>query len=147
MLNTEKLKEYEKQGYLFHGSPDKISVLKPIQPFSYDEKLGKMVEHGNPSVVATSFLNVSVFRSIVNRKNAPDEHDSAFGNGSNGLNFKASSKTLDQAKNKKGFVHVLDKKGFERFSGMEWRSKEEVKPIDIIEVSFDNLPENIELIK
>lgn len=148
MLNIEKLKEYEKQGYLFHGSPNKIELLEPKQAFS-SYGSDTLVKHGEPSVSATPFVELAIFRSIINDKNAPDDHDSSFGYNSDiGLLFSVSEKTLNQAKGKKGFVHILPLEGFKKFSNtiMEWRSEKEVKPIDIIKVSFEDLPKNIEII-
>lgn len=142
----ERLRSLEQEGkYFFHGSPDFNDVLEPRQPFSEGKK------HGEPSVAASPFADIAIFSAIINPKNFPGEpHLSEFGVKDNGeLDFKTTKDVLAKAtaENKKGFVYVLSRAGFEPFSDMESRSTGVVKPEEVLEVSAQDLPENITLIE
>ncbi len=60
---------------------------------------------------------------------------------------------LDLVKDKKGYVYVFNKNDFEPYSRdgqpsesvMEWRSCNVVKPIEVVEVSSDDLPPESEI--
>lgn len=146
--SKEKLLELEKTGkYVFHGSFYELEQLDSRQGYNFDEKLGKMIEDGEPAVSASPYAGIAIFRAIVNNENAPKNHKSEFGYSNDKLSFGASKETLSQIdRNKKGFVYVLDRNDFIIIPGMFWRSDHAVKPIEVIEVSFDDLPENINIL-
>ena len=149
----ENLKELEKTGkYVFHGSPDEIEVLEVRQPYTFDKEKNKMVEDGEPTVAATPYTDIAIFRAIVNGKNISGQHWSGFGydGQKKKLEFRMSVSTAERAKGKSGFVHVLDKKNFaprnpDRPEGMEWRSSKSVKPVQVIKVTSDDLPKDIDI--
>lgn len=62
------------------------------------------------------------------------------------MHFFASQNLLDQAKQKVGRVYVLDKQKFSNFTGMQCQSRESVAPIQMVEVSAEDLPKNINII-
>lgn len=143
----EELLALEKEGkYMFHGSPLALEKLSPRQHTSYCRETGKEENHGEPSVCATPFADIAIFRAMVNENNAPiRKHASSFGarekDGEIKLNFEVTPEVISEIKDKTGYVYVFDKDTFEKFSGMEWRSKEEVVPIQTIKVAFEDLPE------
>ena len=153
MERHKRLKNLEAtEQYLFHGSPDEIGELEPRQPYIFDKKQNKMVPDGEPAVVASPYSDVAIFRAIVNKKNIPEKHWSGFGyDGENKkLKFRMSRSTADTAKEAKGYVHVLNRNEFtpkspERPGGMEWRADKSVKPVEIVEVTADYLPEDISI--
>lgn len=135
LLNLEKEKKY-----VFHGSPFKLKQLNPNQGYNYNKELNKMVEDGEPAISASPYIDIAIFRAIINPHNFPFKgYESAFGIS----RFRTTQKVLENLKNKKGNVYVLDKAQFYRFSNMEWRSSKKIKPIEIIQVFSNDLPENI----
>jgi len=146
-LPKERLLNLEKEGrFVFHGSASETQKLTPKQPMIYDNKLKKQREHGASCVAATSFAEVAIFRAIINPQNFDFKgYRSSFGVSNGKQEFTTTKRVFDQVEGKTGYVHVLDKESFNRFSSMEWRSEEGVKPVEIIQVTSKDLPENIEI--
>lgn len=152
----EKLHQLESEGlYLFHGSPTAgIQEFEPRQATQVVDikKPYDMVNDGEPAISATPYADIAIFRSIINRKNI-DKIDitSSFGNNSKGeLEFSVSNpEILERAKGGTGFVYVFDKNNFVPYSrdgvahesGMEWRSYRQVKPVQVVSVNFDDMPD------
>jgi len=139
------LQYLEKTGeYVFHGSsvPD-ISELEVRQP--YDWKNGVKKEDGAPSVVATPYADIAIFRAL-----AYKDHTS-FGMNGHELHFGASRKAFEEARQSVGYVYVFKKIHFFPRQGdeqnMEWRSLLPQKPDQIVRVEFQDLPKNITEIK
>lgn len=154
--NIERLREMEQTGnYLFHGSPESsIEILEPRQS-THTEASGEIIEDGDPAVSATPYLDLAVFRGIVNEKNIRFPHTSGFGLSRNSKSHKflfdiSNKQTLVEAyNNKAGFVYVFNKSDFQPYSrnnipddkSMEWRSYKSVKPLEVIKVhSTDLIP-------
>lgn len=133
----------KEEKYVFHGSdlPD-IQELEPRQAFTYHD--GKRTEDGLPAVAATPFPEIAIFRSLIKGK-------SGFGNDGNKLFFEASKISLEESKNRTGYVYVLSRDEFHPKKGnilsMDWRSEQKVKPIKMFKVSFRDLPEEIKIIE
>ena len=154
MTAIEKLTQLEETGkHVFHGSANgSIEILEPRQATHVPDLKDptKSVPDGEPAVSATPYADIATFRAMINKGNIPFNHSSGFGMNSRGVkNFQVSSeKVLEELKDKKGFVYVFDKKEFKPYSrdgkiqkkSMEWRSHNPVKPIDIVEVSSEDLP-------
>lgn len=138
------LHELEQSGkFVFHGSTaGDIPELEIRQPYDYTD--GIKQEHGAPCVAATRSADVAIFRALVN-----DDY-TGFGPDDQGnIRLWASQKALDAARGRKGFVYVLSQEGFTQFGAhpkMEWRSSENQKPTQIVEVTEKDLPKDIELI-
>lgn len=144
--NRERLLSLEKEGkYVFHGSLEVIQTLEPRQAYNRNKKTGKMEKDGESAVFATPYADVAIFRALINSRGVSGESESRFGINGGQLHFSATKNLLDGAKNKIGRVYVLDKQKFKDFEGMQCRSTEINSPIEVIEVSFDDLPENIEI--
>lgn len=143
--SREKLLSLEKEGkYVFHGSPDIIQTLEPRQAYNQNKETGVMEKDGEPAVFATPYADVAIFRSLINANGISGESTSSFGINGEQLHFSATKNLLDGAKNKIGRVYVLDKQKFQDFEGMQCRSSEVNNPIEVIEVNFTDLPQNIE---
>lgn len=146
--NRERLLSLEKEGkYVFHGSPDAITILEPRQAFNRSEKTGNMEKDGEPAVFATPYADVAIFRALINAKGVSGESTSQFGIDDDELHFSATKNLLEAARGKIGKVYVLDKQKFQDFDGMQCRSSETNEPIEVIEVTIDDLPQNIETIE
>lgn len=156
-MPKEKLLSLEKTGnYVFHGSPNgAIKSLEPRQGTHItDLKNPKesSILDGKPAVSATPFGDLAIFRAIINSENIDlNDWNSGFGitNGTTRSFRVSSSEVLDQAQGKKGYVYVFDRNKFEpydrdghaRQESMEWRSYTSVQPIEVIEVTSDDLPD------
>lgn len=152
-MPIEKLTQLEQEGkHVFHGSPHRdIEVLEPRQGRHVPDwsKPSETILDGNPAVSATPYAEIAAFRAIINGENIPINHTSGFGIRDGKADFRISSKeVLEHAKDKKGFVYVFDKNEFEPYKrdqvattdAMEWRSYKTVKPVEVVEVTFDDLP-------
>jgi hypothetical protein len=139
----KRLLDLEKEGkYVFHGSLENIKSLEPRQAYSFGKK------DSAPSVFATPFAEVAIFRALINEKALREDSESEFGmDEKDRLHFSATQNLLDRAKKSTGKVYVLDKSKFEEFKGVQCRSEESVEPIEALEVKAQDLPENIKVIK
>jgi len=139
--NKERLLSLEKSGkFVFHGSPSLLPDLQPRQSVINDKKIG------NPAVYATTFAEIAIFRSLINNQGIEDNSVSTFDFDKRGLSFGASRNLLDRARGKKGLVYVLDRQKFTNFSNIECQSFENNKPVEVIEVDFQDLPNDIEIL-
>jgi hypothetical protein len=166
-MSKEYLKQLEQTGeYVFHGSPNgEIEELEPRQSTHVPDfsKPTEFILDGKPSIAATPNHQFAIFRALINGKNVPIDHTSGFGfqtneNGDLVPNFRVSAKeVLEHVKDKKGHVYVLPKSQFKPYDrdgieserpSMEWRSESTVKPVEKVEVAYDDLPsiENIEVL-
>lgn len=146
--NRERLLSLEKEGkYVFHGSPETIQSLEPRQAYNRNEKTGEMEKDGEPAVFATPYADVAIFRALINTKDVSGESTSQFGINEEQLHFSTSRKLLDEAINKIGKVFVLDKQKFGNFEGMQCKSGETVIPIEVIEVTVNDLPKDIKILE
>lgn len=148
--NRERLLLLEKEGkYVFHGSPENIDILKPRQTYYRSKETGNTEKDGKPAVFATQYADVAIFRALINAKGVSGESStSRFGINEDTLNFSATRNLLIKATEKKvGKVYVLDKREFQDFDGIQCRSLEAVEPIEVVEVSIDDLPKDIEIIE
>lgn len=142
----KKLLELEKENkYVFHGSPDIIDTLEPRQAYNQNKESGEMEKDGEPAVFATPCADVAIFRALINAGGVSGESASSFGINGERLHFSATKNLLDSAKSKIGRVYVLDKRKFKNFEGIQCRSEESNIPIEVIEISVDDLPQNIEI--
>lgn len=143
--SRERLSALEKEGkYVFHGSPNIVEALEPRQAGGHNEKTGKWENDGNPALYASPYADCAIFRSLIYGKELENEIGI---NDDNQLHFATDRKLLERAKNKIGRVYVFEKSKFKDFRGMDCRSEETLKPIEIIEVTTDDLPHNVKIIE
>ncbi len=147
--NRKKLLALEKQGlYVFHGSPDVIEKLEPRQAFGKNKNTGEMEKDGAPAVFATPFADMAIFRALTNFADMRGESSSSFGTDEKGEpQFFATNNLLDHARGKVGRVYVFPKEKFGEPEGMQSRSSETVEPLQVIEVTVDDLPEGVKVIE
>ena len=145
----KRLLELQETGeYVFHGSLNDIDILEPRQAFIWDEEKGKRVKDGNPSVFATPYADIAIFRALVNRQGVNEPSRSQFGEEKEkGLSFAATKNLLEAAKGKRGKVYVLKKEDFDHCFGSECVAEREVVPVEVIEVHFDDLPPSITVLE
>lgn len=148
----QKLLELEKEGkYLFHGSPvANLKEIIPHQAYTTLQEGGDMVKDGESCVAATPYLDIAIFRALVT-KGKSSFSVSATSIEDAIMELKANQEAIENSKGQTGYVYVLDKTGFvprsENNYCMEWRSSTSVKPLWMFEVNFEDLPQNIEIIK
>lgn len=146
----------ETNEHVFHGSPIMNIQIFEIHQSTQLEDDKQTTLDGNPAISATPYVDIAIFRAIINRANIlTEDYESEFGiNGLGKKEFAVSSQAvIDEAKDKKGFVYVFDKKDFNPYSrngrtegleqSMEWRTYQSIKPIEVIEVAFNDLPKDI----
>ncbi len=141
----KELEKYFKSGkYVFHGTDNgKIKKFEPRQSYNID-KNGVRFKDGEPAVFASQSIEVTIFYAIFNNINIPMGSFSV-----RTINKVTSlSATKDKIeffkKNKiKGYVYVFEKKFFHRRNvnpyTQEVVCEKEIYPIDIIEVSNDDM--------
>ena len=149
ITGRERLLSLEKEGtYVFHGSPVKIDTLEPRQPYNLDETTGGMEKHGDPSISASPFAEIAIFRAIVHpNKFSEFQGGMGFNDETGEFVFDAPKEALEKIKEDRGYVYVFKKSDFSDFSPMEMRSQTEMKPEEIVEVSYNDLPNNIRAIE
>jgi hypothetical protein len=142
LLDVEK-----KDGYLFHGSAERIEWLEPCQPYRCDQNTGAMVEDGGPCVSASPFADIAIFRSLINRRTKGGVGWSAFGVRGGKPSLRTTRQVLDTVRGKKvvGWVHILERDQFYQRNEAEWRSLMPVKPISVIRVDCEDLPPYVEV--
>ncbi len=137
----ERLLSLQQKGeYVFHGSPEMIDSLTPKQ--AYKEN---MEEDGKPAVCASPYADIAIFRALVNSRgiNENEISTSRFGVSGDDLHFSTTENLFETAKEKVAYVYVFKKDLFEDFNEMECRCYEEIKPLEVVKVTFDDLPDNI----
>ncbi len=145
----EYLLSLEKEGiYVFHGSPDNIGVLEPRQAYGENEETGEYEKDGEPAVFATRFADVAIFRSLVNERLGGEGSKCQMSIDDNdNLYYRSTKNALEKARGHKGKIYVLKSDGFFDFKGLDCRRNEQVVPVEMIEVDFNDLPSNIEIIE
>jgi len=145
----DKLKELEAEGkYVFHGSGLKSDMLEPRQAYNYPKNdKESRIPDGKPAVFASDIIDVAIFMAVVNKHNVPRTLRSGYVNlKDKGFRFMVTQETMNQIKNAKGFVHIFDKSEFENKGDTNvWIAQKIVKPIEVVEISEKDLPENIEI--
>lgn len=141
MSMRSKLFEYESSGsYVFHGSPNgAITLLEPRQSTSFGRP------DGEPSISASSHIEPAIFMAIISRINGgamgirPTEK--------NPFGMVISESTWTKAKNEnwQGYVYVLEKVHFTQkdTESWEWRSTQQVHPVDMISISHNDIDSKI----
>jgi hypothetical protein len=146
--NKERLLTLEKEGkFVFHGSLYTLEKLEPKQAKGYDNKTEKTEKDGAPAIFASPYVDVAIFRALINEKTTSEDSSSGFSiNDSNKINFYTTQNLLDISKGKVGEIYVLDKKEFDNFEGTQCRCEKAIIPIEVISVTTEDLPRNIKII-
>lgn len=144
-----KLRELENEGkWVFHGSGLKIEKLEPHQAYNYptNSEEGKTPDD-KPAVFASPSVDVAIFMAVVNELNAPGGFRSGFSTprGGKGFEFRATKETMDQIHGATGYIYVFDKTKFISRSSGESMSYTSVTPDNVVIVTENDLPKNIEI--
>lgn len=146
--NKKRLLDLEKSNnFVFHGSTSNIGVLTPRQGYNFNKKTNKMEKDGDPAIFATKFVEIAIFRALINKNNVQETNLSYFNIENNSPCFAATQNLIDAAKTKTGKVYVLNKNQFQEHNKMESISHTSSVPIESIDVVFQDLPKNIKIIK
>lgn len=150
LSGKELLQTLEDSGkYVFHGSYQKLDEFEPRQSMTLDQN-GKEIPDGPPAVFASDRADLAIFRALINHHmdKAPGNWSGWDINGNNRI-FKAVKTSIEKAKDPshRGFVHVFNKSDFKTFRGDEEICEKNVRPVSVIEVKGEDLPENIEIVE
>jgi len=144
--NIKILKDYKEQGFLFHGSRNKLEIIKPSQADSEDKDKFDV----DYAVFASQFIEAAIFFAC-----SPDNYLLHLCSYNNHLDFVWSLdgdkkvitaeiplmlKDCMYSKYNIGYVHVLSLSTFlEHDSSWQYKSKKAVIPLDAIKVSFSDI--------
>lgn len=143
----DKLLRLEREGvFVFHGSPEAVKDIEPRQAYNENLETGEKEKDGAPAVFATPFADVAIFRALINTVGVEGDSTSRFGIEDGIIHFESTQNLLDRAKDKNGFVYVLKKEQFDEPIGTQCRSEESVSPVEIVEVSVEDLTKDIKII-
>jgi len=146
--NKKRLLELEESNkFVFHGSYSDLSMLHPKQGYNLNKNTNVMEKDGDPAVFATNFSEIAIFRSLINKQNIKGPSCSYFGIKKGHLYFAATQNLINAAKNKTGKIYVLNKNKFQPRNNIEVVSYQPVPPIEVVEVDFNDLPQNIEILQ
>lgn len=144
----ERLHNIERIGnFLFHGSFGKFDYLEPRQAYHAVQGMEEFETHGEPGVFATDSADLAVFKAIMNGDNFPGKKLlMKYSSHNNQLHFATNQVISGDLTDKKGFVYILDREHFTKISDSEYKITSKIIPEDIISVSGNDLPSNINLI-
>jgi hypothetical protein len=131
--------------FLFHGSPENLSILRPRQAHTYDTDRVRGRAHGPRGVSASAFPEVAIYRALLNPKIATDVRlymSEIDVDGRGQPRFSASLDAILWATRPEttGWVHILDRSDFRKYSRIEARSLRAVRPLLAIQVSGLDMP-------
>lgn len=136
------LRELEKSGlYVFHGSLDLFDCLEPRQAHTLNKETGEMEEDGEPAVFATPFLDIALFRALMNRKDVEGPSESSFDYREGRLYFSATDNIRLAAEHKRGKIYILPKETFVEYDVVQLISPKKVIPFEVIEITMNDLHE------
>jgi hypothetical protein len=140
LSNLERLVEYEKQGYVFHGSSRKdIEILQPR--LSRDVREGRDFNN-DTAVFGTERADEAIIYACVDRSAMPKEieRNMSWSVGSSPDSSYIIARIPIECKpyviKGSGHIYVFNKEHFTLKRHWHVKSKESVKPIDKIEVEF-----------
>jgi hypothetical protein len=144
------LERLERSGqFVFHGSPSVIEVFEPRQATQFDSTTGKNLPDGEPAVFAADQSLPAIFKGLINGVISPGLNLLSGWRSEEGkLHFYSVREGIEGARKEgvKAYVYVFNKSDFEPYRGMEYRSLQIVTPKMTIEVTGQDLPEEIEII-
>lgn len=146
-----RLRAYEQSGlYLFHGSlVPNVGRLELRQAHTWRGQ--ERYEDGPPAVAASPYVDIAIFRALVQTGRSGFSSFDEEADGKTGLEFRLTLAGYLDALAATGYVYVLPRAMFESRNGkvtcMDWRSEEPVVPVDIVEVHGEDLPEVLRFYK
>ncbi len=145
MTTKEEILNLEKQNnFVFHGSGDKLDSLEPRQAYTW--KNTEKIEDGEPAVFTSIYSDIAIFMALINKENIKATFKSGYGFENNKLTFRFSKEVKDKLTNLKGYLYIFNKNDFQEKNIAEYVSFKTVKPIKILEIDENLLPNNINFI-
>ena len=140
-----RLRFLESEGkWVFHGSGSHLEKLEPRQAHNYSEARAESgIPDDKPAVFATPYADIAIFMAVVSPKNVKNLRAGFSSFGEKKFEFRATSETMNQLDQAKGYVYVFGKEGFVPRGDSEMLSYETVMPSEVIEVGKQDLPLNI----
>ncbi len=140
---SEKLLDYQSQGYLFHGSPNmNIEILEPRKSKEVDPR--KEFNIDTAVFASSSALLTIIFGAVPERNRLPEEIRAKTWH-TDWPDGKISSRIPKEWKEfvmkNIGYVYILPKDTFTENKGLQYKSKLAVKPIDKIPVTLSDFIE------
>ena len=139
--NTEKIskiREYQKQGYVFHGSPHDLDIIKPMNAKDHNRE---NAFNNDTAIFGSNNPQVSIF-SLLNPKDMQGYDSkgrwSANTKSDNNITARIPITLKPLVENYTGFLYVLPPNSFTEKYGWTVKSYEEVKPIEKIPVNFED---------
>jgi predicted esterase len=143
LTNLEKLVEYEKQGYVFHGSPSKD--IEMLEPRLNQDPNAESDFDNDTAVFAARMASVAVIFACATENSVPKEiWDSRSWvwsmdvGGPSSITAKISTEWKPFISKSSGYIYVLENKHFTLKEGLQVKSREPVKPMDVIKVEFSD---------
>jgi hypothetical protein len=135
-MNIDRLLEYEKKGFLFHGSPSStITVIEPRKARNSDD-----TEFNNDDAIfASKYACAAALFACMDLTNLPD---GAWEIGNHREDKQIVAQLPKMWRNKlqenHGYVYVINNTGFVSTPGWQSKTHEAVTPIESIAVSFSD---------
>jgi hypothetical protein len=133
----DELRQLEATGrYLFHGSMvPNIKELNPRQALSF------MQPDGAPAVCASEAIEPPIFMAVLGSRKLGGWGKKELP----GFGFYIQSDDLMRAKQEswRGYVYIVNRSGFTKHQGYEWRSERNAQPSKFVEVGVEDLPSDI----
>ncbi|MCA9381250.1 hypothetical protein KC678_03215 [Candidatus Dojkabacteria bacterium] len=138
MSSLERLQEYEKGGYLFHGSPSsEIEILEPREADDVDKSKTFNIDN---AVFATSLVQSAIIFAVVGRNKLPKDIQSGtwevYWDEVDNAHAKIPKIWKDYVEKMTGTVYVLPSETFTERHHAQLKSKVPVKPADKVEVNM-----------
>ena len=138
---TEKIstiREYQKQGYIFHGSPHDLDIIKLMPGKDHDRT---KIFNNDTAIFGSNNPQVCIF-SLLN-PDAVKEYESSVRWGThitvdNDITARIPISLKSLVENYTGFLYVLPVSSFTEKYGWTVKSYEEIEPIDKIPVNFED---------
>ena len=137
--NIKKLESYQKQGFLFHGSPFEIS--KNIEPRKASDADASHKFNNDLAVFASDDYRMTIIYSLMNFSILPMFNGASCSVGrdhQNNIVANLPHEWKDVIEKTIGYVYILPKDSFKETDGLQWKSKEPVVPLERLTVSLQD---------
>ncbi len=139
---TDKLQEYKDQGFLFHGSSKDMQVLEPRlarDTWSPDDTF-----NNDTAVFASNDPASAVAFAVVVKKELPLEMQKqswgvTWRQGGGQLSVQIPKEWKELVEKRIGYVYVLSRESFPETNGSQWKSKENIIPVEKVEVQLEDI--------
>lgn len=131
-----KLLDYEKEGFVFHGSEYKMDTIQP--KVAQDVRGDEVPFNNSNAIFAAQYAVAAVIFAVVGKEDLPNGTWSVGEDRKTGeivVEFPSEWKAYLQ--NRKGYVYVLESQNFNESDAWQVKSIKAVEPTDVIEVDIE----------